>query len=205
MNFIHISTALSKNNYPKHLIQRQLCHRPPNTASKDQECTSTVVLPYVKCVSEAIRRVLREVDIRVVYRLHTMLKQLLVHPKDPIDLEKKTNVVTESHVHRVQQVVTLDKHRVHLTPDLRSTRRLWRKVIRVHLQWLNMCGCRGIRWISRIPQSLPRKQIAISDVIWNLGLFSATTQLTVSWDRYPQYISASFQNKFHFFNYFCFI
>ena len=33
---IHISTALSKNNYPKHLIQRQLCHRPPNTASKDQ-------------------------------------------------------------------------------------------------------------------------------------------------------------------------
>ena len=105
---------------------------------------------------------------------------------------------TEFHVHRVQQV-TLDKHRVHLTPDLRSTRRLWRKVIRVHLQWLNMCGCRGTRWISRIPQSLPRKQITISDVIWNLGLFSATTQLTVSWDRYPQYISASFQNKFLFF------
>ena len=35
---IHISTALSKNNYPKHLIHRQLCHRPPNTASKDQKC-----------------------------------------------------------------------------------------------------------------------------------------------------------------------
>ena len=44
-------------------------------------------------MSEAIQRVLREVDIRVVYRPHTTLKQLLVHPKDPIDLEKKTNVV----------------------------------------------------------------------------------------------------------------
>ena len=82
----HISTALSKNNYPKHLIQRQLCQRPPNTASKDQEYTSTVVLPYLKCVSAAIRQVLLEVDIRIVYQPHTTLKQLLVHPKDPIDL-----------------------------------------------------------------------------------------------------------------------
>ena len=32
---------------------------------------------------------------------------------------------------------------------------------------------------------------------WNLGLFSAKTILTVSWDCYPQYITASF-HRFNF-------
>ena len=89
----HISTPLSKNNYPGYLIQRQLCHRSQNTTSKNQEYTSTVVLPYVKCVSEAIRRVLLEVDIRVVFRPHTTLRQFLVLHEDAIDLEKKANVI----------------------------------------------------------------------------------------------------------------
>ena len=54
---------------------------------------SSVTLPYVRGVSEVIKRVLSKVDVQVFFRPHTTLRNLLVHPKDPVPAGQKANVV----------------------------------------------------------------------------------------------------------------
>ena len=52
-----------------------------------------MLIPYIGGLSEAIQRFLAEVDIRVVFRPFSTLRQQLVHPKDDTPTTKKSNVV----------------------------------------------------------------------------------------------------------------
>ena len=91
----HIFNALKKNGYPKQLIQRHFkaLQSKADVPAEDKDDTITVVLPYVKGVSEAMRRILARANIRTTFRPCYTLKQHLVKPKDPVSPEKKSNVV----------------------------------------------------------------------------------------------------------------
>ena len=52
-----------------------------------------LILPYIKNLSECIRRILSQLNIRTCFKPHSTLKQLLVHPKDPIEEKKKSGAV----------------------------------------------------------------------------------------------------------------
>ena len=114
---------------------------------------------------------------------HNMLKQLLVHPKDAIDLEKKTNVVYQlpcslcsaSYIRQTSWAL-VEKGDTSISS---VAEHVW-------LQGHQM----DFRNYTILAQEADRHQ-------WSLGLFSAKTILTVSWDCYPQYITASF-HRFNF-------
>ena len=65
------------------------------TATKEPapEINSTAVLPYVKGLSEALRRCLQQQGIRTVFRSNTTLRSRLVRPKDTVDPAKQDGVV----------------------------------------------------------------------------------------------------------------
>ena len=66
----HIFNALKKNGYPKQLIQRHFkaLQSKADVPAADKDDTITVVLPYVKGVSEAMRRKLARANIRTTFR-----------------------------------------------------------------------------------------------------------------------------------------
>ena len=63
---------------------------------KEEKLTATVTIhnvPYVRGISESIRRLLEKVDVKVRMRPYRTLRQILVRPKDPVPAEEKTGVV----------------------------------------------------------------------------------------------------------------
>ena len=82
------------NGYPGKLIEN-----PPQSAQPQpsQDVTSPnptfVTIPYVKNTSEAIRRILPPLGIKTTFQPINTLRQLIVHPKDPIPKEDKAGVV----------------------------------------------------------------------------------------------------------------
>ena len=90
----HITHALKNNGYPSQFITRQSqpTRRPPIPDTVDMP-KATVVLPYVRHVSELIQRILTPLEIHTCFKPHRTLRQLLVHPKDPIPLLQKPGVV----------------------------------------------------------------------------------------------------------------
>ena len=60
---------------------------------KCSEIKSAAVLPYVKGLSEALRRCLQQRGIRTVFRSDTTLRSHLVRPKDTVDPAKQDEVV----------------------------------------------------------------------------------------------------------------
>ena len=91
----HIFNVLKKNGYPKQVIQKHFkaLESKPDVPAEDKDDTITVVLPYVKDVYEAMRRILASTHIRTTFRPCSTLKQHLMKPKDPVSPEKKSNVV----------------------------------------------------------------------------------------------------------------
>ena len=53
----------------------------------------TATLPYINGLSEAVRRILTQPDIKVVFRSLSTLCHLLVHPKDPVPLDQQKGFV----------------------------------------------------------------------------------------------------------------
>ena len=89
---MHISNVLLANGYPHSLINSRLpsrLHQTDESTDRTQP-KATVVIPYIKHVSEGIRRILSKVDIRTCFKPNQTLRQLLVHPKDKIPLSDKT-------------------------------------------------------------------------------------------------------------------
>ena len=54
---------------------------------------ATVTLAYVQGLSEPLKRMLEEVDVRARFRMNTTLIKLLVKPKDPAPVERRTGIV----------------------------------------------------------------------------------------------------------------
>ena len=89
-----ITQVLEMSGYPRKLIEK-----PPQSTQPQpsQDVTSPnptfVTIPYVKYTSEAIRRILSPLGIKTTFQPINTLRQLIVHPKDPIPKEDKAGVV----------------------------------------------------------------------------------------------------------------
>ena len=75
----HLSSVLVSNGYPSSFI-RKLAKTTRPTANNEptQEFKSTAVLPYIKGVSEVLRRCLQQQGIRTVFKSDTTLRSYLV-------------------------------------------------------------------------------------------------------------------------------
>ena len=64
-------------------------------AHEDNQMTRgpPITLPYVRGISEAVRRILRPLGVRVTFKPTITLKQLLVKPKDQVPDRERANVV----------------------------------------------------------------------------------------------------------------
>ena len=88
----HIRQALINNGHPKGVIQPH--STPTRTRHTDDQSQGPVVsLPYVRGLSEAVRRVLTPLGVRVSFRPNTTLRQLLVKPKDRVPTEELAGVM----------------------------------------------------------------------------------------------------------------
>ena len=90
----HLSSVLVSNEYPSSFV-RKLTKTTRPTANKEptQEFKSTAVLPYIKGVSEVLRRCLQQQGVRTVFKSDTTLRSHLVRPKDILEPTKQDGVV----------------------------------------------------------------------------------------------------------------
>ena len=89
----HPSTVLVANGYPPSFLQKVTKTRNSTPERETAEFKSTVVLPYIKRVSEPLRRHLQQQGICTVFKSDTTLRSRLVRPKDPADPNKQDGVV----------------------------------------------------------------------------------------------------------------
>ena len=89
---LRIKKALYKNGYSRKFIHRFSEQAPTRTLNQPK---ATVVIPYIRGISESIRRMLSSYDIRVCMKPHCTLRQIFVHPKDPIPMDQRSGVVYE--------------------------------------------------------------------------------------------------------------
>ena len=87
----HLEGVLQENGYPRPFIRRSL-ERRPQPDEEEQSHRTTVVIPYVAELSERVRRVCRDYNIRTAFKSTSTLRTAL---KEPIPIEKKSGVVYE--------------------------------------------------------------------------------------------------------------
>lgn len=87
VNFV--KDVLSSNNYPKSVLDRVRT----DNRSKEEKTTRSVVIPYVKGLSEKITRVLRPFQISTFYKPINKISTILGLPKDPVKHEHVCGVV----------------------------------------------------------------------------------------------------------------
>ena len=63
--------------------------KPNSSAEPANEFKGTAVLPYVKGLSEQLRRCLQQQGVRVIFKSETMLRSQLIRPKDAVDPVKQ--------------------------------------------------------------------------------------------------------------------
>ena len=76
----HIRWAFSTNGYPRRVMELYL--GTTRAAHKDSQKTHDppITLPYVRGISEAVRRIPTLLSVRVTFKSNITLKQLLVRP-----------------------------------------------------------------------------------------------------------------------------
>ena len=89
-----LSSVLVSNGYPSSFVQKfTRTRKAAPRIEPETEFKSTAVLPYVKEVSEPLRRCLQQQGIRAVFKSDTTLRSHLVRPKDTVDPAKQHGVV----------------------------------------------------------------------------------------------------------------
>ena len=89
----HVLNALEKNGYPRNLIRRSYRQQHSVTPKTTEQPSTRVTLPYIQGQSEAIRRVLKKLDIQTCFTPATILRQILSHPKVPVPTMNRSDVV----------------------------------------------------------------------------------------------------------------
>ena len=80
-----MSSVLVSNGYPLSFLQKLTKTRKPSTSSElATKFKSTAVLPYVKGLSDQLRRCLQQQGVRAVFRSETTLRSHLERPKDAL-------------------------------------------------------------------------------------------------------------------------
>ena len=95
-----ITEALQACGYPKWTIEAT---KKKVETSKERKQTSLtkeknkghVTLPYIRGLSERLRRLFKHHQIGTSYRPHNKISQFVIHPKDPIPIEEKCGVIYE--------------------------------------------------------------------------------------------------------------
>ena len=88
----HILNVLKANHYPKRFIDNAYL-TDSHEHSSEETPSKTVVIPYIKGLSEGIKRIFSNVKVKVVFRPLTSLRQHFVRPKDPVPSMCKANIV----------------------------------------------------------------------------------------------------------------
>ena len=88
----YIKHTLGANHYPMPFV-RSYCHSYSGPQQNTSPLRWSVVILYVRGLSEGIERILSSADVRVVFQPHSSLRQELVYPKDPEPTLQKANVV----------------------------------------------------------------------------------------------------------------
>ena len=82
------SLALRGNDYPSGFIQKHTITSRRREGVEIERPKTTLTLPYIRGLSEAIRRVLTPLGVKVVFQPLRSLSQMLVRPKDPVPIEE---------------------------------------------------------------------------------------------------------------------
>ncbi len=98
----HIEKALTVCGYPKwtfRKVEKQMQEKKEGKTKEkkdkepDEKSKGMIVLPYVKGVTEQLKRVFSKHKIATSIKPYQTLRNILVHPKDKIETENKTGVV----------------------------------------------------------------------------------------------------------------
>jgi len=93
---VRVSCRCSEAEWlPTEVHQRHSrCSNLPRPVEENQRPTRTsLTLPYISGLSKTIRRILGSLDIRVPFRPLSTLRCQLIHPKDPVPIDRCTGVV----------------------------------------------------------------------------------------------------------------
>ena len=88
---IYVKETLHQNGYPErfHLSQRS----PSRKDEEEDDSRSHITIPYIQGVSEAVTRILSNIDVQVHMKPFRTLRMILSHPKDRIPDGDKSNIV----------------------------------------------------------------------------------------------------------------
>ena len=87
----HLRKVLGQNGYPTHFIRDAT---KPKIRTTDQETPgATICIPYIRGLSEDIRRITSRYNIRTTFRTQGTLRQTLTRVKDELPDTLKANVV----------------------------------------------------------------------------------------------------------------
>ena len=93
----HIRAALGKCGYKPWTFHKALKsikkQKPSASSATAQKSKGQITIPYVKGTSEKLRRTYQQYGVSVTFKPLQTLRQRLVAPKDPTELEEKTGVI----------------------------------------------------------------------------------------------------------------
>jgi hypothetical protein len=95
----HVKAALRANGYKEWVLN--IPQRPLPMPSSSRQTSGPTIrrrsigLPYIQGLSEHLQRVFKNSNIQVYHKPTNTLRQMLVHPKDSIELERKCDVIYE--------------------------------------------------------------------------------------------------------------
>ena len=84
--------TLQQNEYPSSFVHKYSCLS-RRKERDDQRPRTTLTLPYINGLSEAVRWILAPLDIQVMFRPLSTLRHMLVHPRDLVPMEEQKGVV----------------------------------------------------------------------------------------------------------------
>ena len=92
----YVLNVLGENNFPK--IFFNVCLRPPvcknqNHSEGDTSAKGDAIVPYIRGVTEPIKRILSNCNIKVALKPYLTLGHIFAKPKDPVKTNQKTHVV----------------------------------------------------------------------------------------------------------------
>ena len=92
----YVLNILRENNYPKDFLKNCLnpsACRNQNNSEGDTSIKGYAVVPYIQGVTELIKRILSNCNIKVALKPYLTLGHIFAKPKDPIPTNQKTHAV----------------------------------------------------------------------------------------------------------------
>ena len=91
----YVPNILGENNYPKRFLN---CLRSPvcrnqNNSEGDTSVKGYAIVPYIQGVTEPIKRILSNCNIKVALKPYLTLGHIFAKPKDPVKTNQKTHAV----------------------------------------------------------------------------------------------------------------